>query len=137
MTRPRLIVAVLFAGRSGDSWVFPSHDALGITIALLVVIKLRRVWRRVAARVRWDSRTFAGALGIVLVTAALGSGLLWATGVTPAIAGYSLLAWHDALGAVLAVTIALHMLLRAKPLRRRMTCSRCFSPPRTSKRVPA
>jgi DMSO/TMAO reductase YedYZ molybdopterin-dependent catalytic subunit len=112
-------VLTLFAGGSGDAWVFAAHDVLGIVVALLLVVKLRRVWSRVAALARWDKRTIAGVLGILFASAVLGSGLLWASGVTPALAGFSLLAWHDAFGAVLALAVAAHMALRAKPLRAR------------------
>ena len=46
-------------------------------------------------------------------------GWLWSAGANGTIAGYSLLGWHDALGAVLAVLVVVHMVLRAKPLRAR------------------
>lgn len=112
-------VLTLFGGSADDAWVFAAHDALGVTILLLLVVKLRRVWSRVAAAARWDRRTIVGVLGTVFAAGALGSGVLWAVGVTPDLAGYSLLSWHDALGAVLALTVAVHMVLRAKPLRGR------------------
>lgn len=112
-------VLTLFAGRSSDAWVFAAHDALGVAVALLLIVKLRRVWSRVASFARWDSRTVVGVVGIALVTAVVGSGLLWAVGVTPSPVGYSLLAWHDAFGAMLGVVVAAHMVARAKPLRRR------------------
>ena len=109
----------LFAGSSSDGWVFAAHDALGIAIAVLVAVKLSRVWTRLAHPARWDRRTGAGLAGAALVLAALGSGLLWTTGATASPAGYSLLAWHEAVGACLAVVVGAHMVLRAKPLRRR------------------
>ncbi len=109
----------LFAGGDGDAWVFVAHDALGFAIVGLLVFKLRRVWPRLRLPERWDQKTTAGALGTVLVVAALGSGLLWSTGITPAPGGYSLLAWHDVLGAVLGVAVLTHMAFRAKPLRGR------------------
>jgi DMSO/TMAO reductase YedYZ molybdopterin-dependent catalytic subunit len=112
-------VLTLFAGRSSDAWVFAAHDALGVAVGLLVIVKLRRVWSRVASWARWDRRTVVGVVGIAVVTAVLGSGVLWAVGVTPAPVGYSLLAWHDALGALLGVVVATHMVARARPLRRR------------------
>ena len=114
----------LFAGGSGDAWVFAAHDALGVAIALLLAVKLRRVWARVVAPHRWDRRTAAGLLGVMFVGAALGSGVLWATGVTPSPAGYSLLSWHDALGAALAAVVLAHIVVRAKPLRRRDVADR-------------
>jgi DMSO/TMAO reductase YedYZ molybdopterin-dependent catalytic subunit len=111
-------VLTLFAGGSGDAWVYAAHDALGVAIGLLLIVKLRRVWSRVVALARWDRRTIAGVLGIVLAGAALGSGFLWADGATPDLMGFRLLAWHEALGVVLATVVAVHMLLRAKPMRR-------------------
>jgi DMSO/TMAO reductase YedYZ molybdopterin-dependent catalytic subunit len=109
----------LFAGSQGDAWVFAAHDVLAGAIALLLVVKLRRVWSRVVKAARRDKRTVVGVLGAGVVAAALGSGSLWADGVTPDLAGYSLLSVHDALGAVLVVVVAVHMVLRAKPLRGR------------------
>jgi DMSO/TMAO reductase YedYZ molybdopterin-dependent catalytic subunit len=109
----------LFAGSSGDAWVFAAHDALGVAIVLLLAVKLRRVWARLVRPARWDRRTVAAVLGTAFAAAALVSGLLWANGVTPDVAGYSLLSVHDALGVALALAVATHMLLRAKPLRGR------------------
>ncbi len=109
----------LFAGSPRDGWVFAAHDALGIAIAALLVVKLRRVWSRLACAARSDRRALAGVLAIALAVAALGSGVLWASGVTPSPAGYSLLSWHEAFGAVLALAVVTHMVLRAKPLRRK------------------
>src|SRR3954469_17041182 len=88
--RPRLVdwsllVFVLFEAGSGlfsflpakpqDSWLFVLHGIMGLAIALLLVWKLRRVWRRVADRRRWDRATWAAvaALGFVLLTIASGS----------------------------------------------------------------
>jgi molybdopterin-dependent oxidoreductase-like protein protein len=112
-------VLSLFAASRSDAWVFAVHDALGVAIALLLVVKLRRVWRRLATPARWDRRTAVGVLVLALVTAALSSGLLWANGVTPDLAGYGLLSWHDAYGALLGLVVVVHMVLRAKPLRGR------------------
>jgi DMSO/TMAO reductase YedYZ molybdopterin-dependent catalytic subunit len=109
----------LFAGSPGDTWVFAAHDVLGIGILLLLAVKLRRVWARVSRAARWDRRTIYGVVGTVLAVAALVSGSLWANGVTPDVAGYSLLSVHDALGAALVLGVASHMVARAKPLRGR------------------
>jgi DMSO/TMAO reductase YedYZ molybdopterin-dependent catalytic subunit len=109
----------LFAGSSPDTWVFVAHDVLGAVIGLLLVVKLRRVWSRVAKAARWDERTIVGVLGVGAVVATIGSGLLWSAGWTPDVAGYSLLSVHDALGVVLAVVVVVHMAVRAKPLRGR------------------
>ena len=112
-------VLTLFEGSSHDAWVFATHDALGAAIAVLVVVKLARVWSRIRALRRWDNRTAWGVSAAALVIATLVSGWLWSAGANGTIAGYSLLGWHDALGAVLAVLVVVHMVLRAKPLRAR------------------
>ena len=67
----------------------------------------------------WGGRATAGVVGVAVIVAVLGSGLLWAAGATPSPGGYSLLSWHDALGAVLVIVVGAHMMLRAKPLRGR------------------
>jgi Oxidoreductase molybdopterin binding domain len=112
-------VLTLFAGSSHDAWVFDAHDVLGVAIALLLMVKLRRVWPRIASSRRWEGRTAAGLAGAVIAVATLASGWLWSGGVAPALAGYSLLGWHEALGAALAIVIVAHMVARAKPLRGR------------------
>jgi Oxidoreductase molybdopterin binding domain len=107
----------LFAGSPGAAWIITVHDACGFAIALLVMIKLRRVWPRV---VRGARRTHAAGIGASL--AVLGcflAGFLWSQGVAVAPAGYSLLSWHDGLGAILALAVAVHTVVRAKRLRRR------------------
>jgi len=109
----------LFAGGSGDAWVFAAHDALGFAIAALLVFKLRRVWRRLVRPARWERKTSAGLLAMAAVAGALGSGWLWADGVTPDPGGFSLLSWHDALGVAVAMLVGCHMALRAKRLRTR------------------
>ncbi|HEV3055967.1 MAG TPA: molybdopterin-dependent oxidoreductase [Solirubrobacteraceae bacterium] len=109
----------LFAGSPGDAWVYDVHDALGAAIAVLLAFKVRRVWPRVKNGPAVISLV---ALGVVALT--LASGFLWSDGATPAPAGYSLLSWHDALGAVLVVAVAGHMVLRARRVRARDLASR-------------
>jgi DMSO/TMAO reductase YedYZ molybdopterin-dependent catalytic subunit len=108
----------LFAGSSGDAWVYDAHDALGVAIVLLLAVKLRRVWPRLSPG-RRDRHTFVSVVGLVLALSALASGFLWSDGVTPAPAGYSLLSWHDALGAILLIAVGAHMTLRARKLHAR------------------
>ena len=62
------------------------HDARGFALALLVAVKLRRVWKRLMER-----RPLTGALATGAVVLTLVSGWLWATGVNGALAGYSVL----------------------------------------------
>jgi cytochrome b561 len=122
-----LLVALLFAsglgtwfaGDESDAWVFASHGILGASLAVLLVWKLRRVWRRLVMPERWDRRTVAGALALALVGATLVSGWLWITAGSLSLAGFTLLAWHTALGAVLTLAVFVHLLLRAKRPRSR------------------
>jgi DMSO/TMAO reductase YedYZ molybdopterin-dependent catalytic subunit len=108
-----------FAGTSGSAWVIGVHDALGFALALLVAVKLRRVWARLMQK-----RPVTGALATAFVVLTLVSGWLWATGVNGSLGGYSVLVWHTALGAVLALAVGVHLALRARPLRRRDVANR-------------
>lgn len=112
-------VLTLFSGGGHAAWVFALHDAAGTVLALALVWKLRRVWRRLAAPRRWDRRTVAGLLTTALVALVLASGWVWSSGGDVSLAGYNLLGWHFATGLVLCLLVALHALLRAKPLRAR------------------
>jgi DMSO/TMAO reductase YedYZ molybdopterin-dependent catalytic subunit len=109
----------LFAGSPGAAWIIAVHDALGIAVALLVVVKLRRVWPRLARSARDVDRRAAGIGAALTFAACFAAGLLWSSGANVAPAGYSLLSWHSALGAILGITVATHMTVRAKRLRRR------------------
>ncbi len=110
-------VLTLFAGSPGAAWIIAMHDACGIAIGLLVIVKLRRVWPRL---LRGARRAHAAGIGAALaVLGCLAAGFLWSGGVAVAPGGYSLLSWHDGLGAILAIGVAIHMVLRAKRLRRR------------------
>jgi cytochrome b561 len=112
-------VMTLFAGQRGDAWVFAAHGVGGFALAGVLSWKLRRVWRRLVRPARWDRSTAAGAGALTLVVATLISGVGWSSGLQLYASGYNLLGWHFTLGAVLTLAVAVHALLRAKPLRRR------------------
>jgi cytochrome b561 len=112
-------VMTLFAGRQGDAWIFAVHGAGGFALAAVLGWKLRRVWRRLAEPARWDRRTAAGAAAVTVVAATLLSGVGWSSGAQLSAGGYNLLNWHFALGVVLTIAVAVHAVVRAKPLRRR------------------
>jgi DMSO/TMAO reductase YedYZ molybdopterin-dependent catalytic subunit len=112
-------LATWFAGSPGGAWVFGAHALSGSALALLLVFKLRRVLPHVAARARRDRRTLRGLLALGLVLGVLVSGIVWSTAGTAGVAGYTMLVWHGALGAVLAVVVLAHARVRAKPPRRR------------------
>jgi DMSO/TMAO reductase YedYZ molybdopterin-dependent catalytic subunit len=107
----------LFAGSPEAAWIVAVHDACGIAIGFLVIVKLRRVWPWL---LRGARRAHAAGIGATLaVIACLTTGFLWSEGVAVAPAGYSLLSWHDGLGAILAIGVAIHMVVGARRLRRR------------------
>ena len=130
--RPRLVdwsllACVLFEAGSGlysflqgrpeNSWLFVLHGVLGLAIVLLLVWKLRRVWRRVAERRRWDGATWAAVAALGFVLLAIGTGVVWTTAQWPL--GYpNGMNWHVVFGLALALFVVLHMVLRYKPLRR-------------------
>jgi DMSO/TMAO reductase YedYZ molybdopterin-dependent catalytic subunit len=106
-----------FAGSRDSAWVFAAHAALGTALGLVLVWKLRRVWPRIVAASRWDSRTGMGLAAVLLVAAALGSGVAWSSGANVAFGGMSLLGWHVVLGLALGGLVLAHALARARPLR--------------------
>src|SRR5436190_1751686 len=117
-------VMTWFAATAPERWVFALHDAGGLALGGVLFWKTRRVWQRVADRPRWDERTGAGLAAALLVGAALGSGVAWSTGANTSPLGYTLLAWHAVLGALLAAVVLGHALVRAKPLRARDVADR-------------
>ena len=108
-------LATWFAGSPGAAWVFAAHAVAGGCLAAVVVVKLRRVLPRVAP---------ASTAALALVIAVLGSGLVWASAGSASVGGYSVLAWHAALGGVLAAVVLSHALARAKRPRRRDLANR-------------
>jgi len=112
-------VLTLFAGRPDDAWIFVVHDAGAGALVLVVAWKLRRVGRRVPRLRGWDRRTAAGLSATALVLVAFGSGIAWSSGAQVYFAGFGLMNWHFVLGLLLALGVAVHLGLRAKPVRRR------------------
>jgi DMSO/TMAO reductase YedYZ molybdopterin-dependent catalytic subunit len=104
----------LYAGADGDAWVFALHSAAGIALASLVAWKLRRVWPRLRHAQLRDRFSRIGIAALAVVVAALASGIAWSSGVTPDPLGFSLLAWHEALGATLIAVVAWHAATRAR-----------------------
>ena len=122
-----LLVAALFAtglvgyfsGESHDAWAIAAHDVVGFVLAVFVVVKLRRVWTRLRTKL-----PRSGLLATVFVALTLVSGWLWAMGANASLGGYSVLVWHTALGAALALGVAIHLALRAKRPRLRDVTNR-------------
>jgi len=95
-------------------WTVVVHGAGGTALALLLVVKLRRV------RVRPG----AGLAALAAVLAVLGSGYAWATFGRASLSGYTVLVWHSALGGGLPAVVLAHAATRAKRLRGRDVADR-------------
>lgn len=109
----------LVSGHLGDWFIFTLHGIVGFWLLLLLWGKLRRVWPRLLHPRRWDRRTIYGLVALLIVALALVSGILWVGGGELDVAGFNLLNWHITLGFVLTAAIMIHMVARAKRLRKR------------------
>lgn len=98
------------------AWIVTAHDIAGLGLTIVVAVKFRRVWGRLARRT-WDRRTRIGLLALLLVWLTLGTGVVWAFE-RVAVGGFTLLAWHTLLGALLAIAVLAHLLIRARRPRR-------------------
>jgi hypothetical protein len=112
-------IVSLISGRPQDWLVFALHGMAGLWLLLLIWGKLRRVLPRLATPQRWDRATLLGAGATLVVISAAGSGVVWVAGGDLFIAGLNLMNWHILLGLGLTLSVSLHMLARAKPLRQR------------------
>jgi DMSO/TMAO reductase YedYZ molybdopterin-dependent catalytic subunit len=111
-------VISLVSGRLGDWLIFALHGVAGLWLLLLLWGKLRRVLPRLLHPARWDRATLLGAAAALVSSLAALSGLLWVFGGDLFLAGFNLMNWHIVLGLALTLAVSLHMLARAKPLRR-------------------
>jgi DMSO/TMAO reductase YedYZ molybdopterin-dependent catalytic subunit len=109
----------LVSGQPQEWFVFALHAVAGFWLLLLLWGKLRRVWPRLIHLRRWDRRTGFALLALIAVVLAIGTGIWWAVGGDIDVAGLNALNWHIGLGFALAMAIVLHMLARAKRLRKR------------------
>jgi DMSO/TMAO reductase YedYZ molybdopterin-dependent catalytic subunit len=114
----------LFAASPDDAWVFVVHDVLAFALAGLLVVKLRRVWRRLVTPSEWDRLVKPGVLATLFVAAALASGWAWSGGGRVSLGGFTLLSWHLVLGWVLTAAVALHAFVRRRRMRVRDAADR-------------
>lgn len=105
----------LTAGRAEQWWIVTLHGVGGLWFALLLIPKLRRVWRRLRVGER---RAWPGLAATLFALTVLATGVAWSAGGELFLLGYNLLNWHILFGFVLVAAASLHMLARAKPLRR-------------------
>jgi DMSO/TMAO reductase YedYZ molybdopterin-dependent catalytic subunit len=104
----------LYAGAPADAWVLTVHAVGGLALFAVVAWKLGRVIPRLRRRELRDRHSPLGIAALILVTSALGSGVLWSSGATLSPFGFTLLAWHEALGAVLMLAVVAHASARAR-----------------------
>lgn len=109
----------LISGQPQEWLVFTLHAVAGFWLLLLLWGKLRRVWARLSHPQRWERRMVYGVLALVLAVLALGTGIWWVAGGDGVFAGFNTLNWHIGLGFALAAMMLVHMVIRAKRLRRR------------------
>ncbi|HLY32547.1 MAG TPA: molybdopterin-dependent oxidoreductase, partial [Ktedonobacterales bacterium] len=114
----------LVSGQPSDWLIFALHGALGLWLALLLWGKLRRTLPRLARPRLWDRRMLIGIAVTVFVLLALGTGVWWVFAGDLPLAIFNLLGWHIILGFGLTALVALHMLARIRPLRRRVVLGR-------------
>jgi DMSO/TMAO reductase YedYZ molybdopterin-dependent catalytic subunit len=107
----------LVSGRAERWWVFALHGAAGYLVALLLIPKLGRVWRRALPQGRGSWRAWFGLVATLVSLATLATGIAWVAGATLVVAGYNLLNWHLISGYLLTAVVSLHMIVRAKPWR--------------------
>ena len=104
----------LVTGRPGGWWVFATHGATGLVLAVLVGWKLRRVRGRLAAG-RWNRRVAASAALATLTLAALVTGVYWVSGGTFRMVAWNGLVVHMVLGVAVAVVLVVHLTYRWRP----------------------
>ncbi|MDQ2716525.1 MAG: molybdopterin-dependent oxidoreductase [Chloroflexota bacterium] len=109
----------LVSGLPQEWFIFALHGIAGFWLLLLLWGKLQRVWPRLIHPRRWDRRIFYGLLALAVVTLALVTGIWWVGGGDLYLSGLNLLNWHIILGFVVTAAIMIHMMARAKRLRRR------------------
>lgn len=103
------------AGRPEEWPIVALHGVSGLWLGLLLAPKLLRVAGRLWPR---EPRAWLGLLATLLALATLGTGVAWTAGGSFVSLGYNLLNWHVVFGFALTLLVALHMLARARPLRR-------------------
>ena len=112
-------VISLVSGRPELWFVFALHGMAGLWLLLLLWGKFARVLPRLLRPRLWDRATLLGAAAAPVVALALSSGVVWVFGGDLYVAGFNLLNWHILLGIGLTLAVSVHMIARAKPLRRR------------------
>ncbi|MFB6156180.1 MAG: molybdopterin-dependent oxidoreductase [Haloferacaceae archaeon] len=107
-------VLSLGAGGGDAAALFWFHGVAGLSLALLVGFKLRRVAHRVTRRRLWDRTTGLSVLTAAVALAALGTGAWWVLGGDVRVLFWTLLNVHVLFGLLLVPVVLAHLLTRAK-----------------------
>lgn len=107
-------VVSLGAGGVDAAALFWIHGVAGLTLALLVVLKLRRVRHRLTDRRLWDRATGLSALLAVVALAALGTGVAWVLGGNVRVLFWTLMNVHVLFGLLLLPVVVGHLYTRAR-----------------------
>ncbi|WP_276260218.1 molybdopterin-dependent oxidoreductase [Haloglomus litoreum] len=103
-------LATAFAGSLGDAWLFVVHGVAGLSLVVLVGVKLHRVRARVRAGVRARSgRVALSLLLATLVLGALGTGLWFVFGGPLFVGPLALLVIHVLLGLAIVPVLWVHL----------------------------
>lgn len=105
----------LTPGRPEEWPIVALHGVSGLWLGLLLVPKLARVAGRLRPR---EPKAWLGLLTTLLALTVLATGVGWTAGGAFATLGYNLLNWHIVFGFGLVLLVSLHMVARARPLRR-------------------
>lgn len=103
-------LATGFAGGLDDAWLFVVHGVAGLSLVVLVAVKLYRVRARIRAGIRARSGTVGLSVllaGLVLGT--LGTGLWFVFGGPLYLGGLALLVLHVLLGVAIVPVLWLHL----------------------------
>lgn len=105
-------------GNPREAWLFLVHGAGGVALLGLLYWKFRRVLGRVANPVRWSPGAALSVLIGLLAVATVGTGVLWAFGLLSVRSFPTGVSIHAYLALILLPLVAIHVLLRHRPLRR-------------------
>jgi len=104
-------VATIFAGIPSSAWIIDLHALSGVVLTLLLPVKLRRVFHRVAPSRLTGTRVLS--VGLAAVTlGALGTGVWWIFGGTLDLGPWGLFHLHVALGLLVPPLLLVHLRAR-------------------------
>jgi DMSO/TMAO reductase YedYZ molybdopterin-dependent catalytic subunit len=107
----------LGAGHPSAAVLFLLHGVLGLSTAVLLVAKLRRVAGRLTTLRAWDRTTPVSVLAAAAAALALATGIAWSLGATVELWYWTLLNAHILFGLVVVPLVLVHLRDRFRPPR--------------------